>query len=194
MGRTKVFNEQAALNQAMRLFWRQGYANTSVKELLAEMGMLNGSFYHCFKDKNTLFLKSLDYYNQIITYKRQDALSQHDDFSKGIRALFTEIFTVLECKDMPNGCLIVNSMTEEVLCIKELKDYLDKDFKLFVQFMTKKIQHSMDLNHTSSELSAKQLAFIIVTYIQGLFRVSNIYKDTGQLKSQTEHFLHSLGF
>jgi len=44
MGRAKVFDEKTALSQAMRLFWRQGYANTSLKQLLAEMNMLNGSF------------------------------------------------------------------------------------------------------------------------------------------------------
>lgn len=192
MGRAKVFDEKVALDSAMRLFWRQGYANTSIKQLLTEMNMLNGSFYHSFKDKKTVFLKSLDFYNEEITYKRQTALAKHDDFSLGIRALFVEVFKTLESKDMPNGCLIVNSMSEEVLCEKELKDYLYNDFELFVKFLTDRIQHSIDAKHTSSDLSAEQLAFIIATYIQGLFRVSNSYVEVPQLKAQTENFLGAL--
>jgi TetR/AcrR family transcriptional repressor of nem operon len=192
MGRAKVFDESFALGQAMRLFWKQGYANTTLKQLLSTMGMLNGSFYHCFKDKKTVFLKSLDYYNQEFTYKRQKALLRHDDFSIGIRALFTEIFNTLESTDEPNGCLIVNSMIDEVLCEEELKTFLEEDLKQFLQFMTDRITLSMDSKHTLSPLPAKQLAFILVTYIQGLFRISNTYVKTEQLKSQTNDFLQVL--
>ncbi|HHJ36622.1 MAG TPA: TetR/AcrR family transcriptional regulator [Gammaproteobacteria bacterium] len=189
MGRTKTFDESVALGLAMRLFWRQGYANTSLKQLLAEMDMLNGSFYHCFKDKKTIFLRSLEHYNQEITHNRQQALISHDDFSTGIRALFSDIFKTLESRDEPDGCLIVNSMVNEVLCEKELKAFLYDDFRKFVQFMTDRVQLSIDLKHTSTLLPAKQLAFILVTYIQGLFRISNTYVDVTQLKNQTNDFL-----
>jgi TetR/AcrR family transcriptional repressor of nem operon len=191
MGRTKVFEENAALGQAMRLFWRQGYANTSIKQLLTEMDMLNGSFYHSFKDKKTIYLKALEHYNQEITYKRQAALKAHDDFSKGIRAFFEEIYKTLESSKEPNGCLIVNSMVDEVLSEEELKDFLYNDAESFVQFLTQRIQHSIDLKHTKTGLPARQLAFILITYIQGLFRISSMLK-TKQLKKQTEEFLQAL--
>jgi len=192
MGRVKVFDETDALAKAMRLFWRQGYANTSIKQLLSEMNMLNGSFYHSFKDKKTIFLKSLDFYNQKVTYKRQEALAGHDDFSNGIRALFSEIFKTLESKKEPKGCLIVNSMAEEVLCIDELKDYLENDFKIFVKFLTERAQLSIDHKYTTGQIEAKQLAYILVTYIQGLFRVSKTATSIKQLKKQTEYFLCAL--
>jgi len=191
MGRAKVFDEKTALGQAMRLFWRQGYANTSLKQLLAEMDMLNGSFYHCFKDKKTIFIKSLDLYNQEITIKRRIALESHDDFSIGIRALFSEIFKTFESVNEPNGCLTVNSMIAEVLGDEELKAFLYNDFECFVQFMTDRIQRSVDLNYTNIRFPAKQLAYIIVTYIQGLFRVSNTYVEVEQLKNQTNEFLNA---
>ncbi len=189
MGRNKAFNESVALGQAMRLFWRQGYANTSLKQLLAEMNMLNGSFYHCFKDKKTIFLRTLVHYNQGITVNRQKALISHDDFSNGIRALFSEIFKTLEEKNEPNGCLIVNSMVSEVLCEEELKTFLYEDFNKFVKFMADRIQLSIDLKYTVTHLPAKQLAFILVTYIQGVFRISNTDVGVKQLRIQTNNFL-----
>jgi len=193
MGRTKVFDETKALDRATRLFWRQGYSNTSLKQLLNEMEMLNGSFYHSFKDKKTVFLRSLDHYNQKVTYKRQQALIGHDDFSIGIRALFTEIFKTIKSKSEPNGCLIVNSMVDEVLCEPELKTFLQRDLELFSQFMIERLQHSIDLNLTSINLPVNQVAFILITYIQGLFRLSNANIELKQLKTQTEYFLQSIG-
>jgi len=191
MGRTKVFEENVALGQAMRLFWRQGYANTSIKQLLAEMDMLNGSFYHSFKDKKTIYLKSLEHYNQEITFKRQTALMANADFSKGIRVFFEEIYKTFESSEEPDGCLIVNSMVSEVLKEKELKEFLYHDAESFVVFLTKRIQHSIDLKHTKTELPARQLAYILFTYIQGMFRVSSML-ETKQLKKQTEGLLRAL--
>ena len=192
MGRSKIVDESAALDRAMRLFWHQGYANTSIKQLLTEMDMLNGSFYHSFKDKKTVFLKSLQHYNEQVTSKRQAALASHDNFSLGIRALFAEIFRTLASKNEPNGCLIVNSMEDEVLRIEELKELLNESFDLFIQFLTDRAQRSIDMELTSNDLPARQLAFIIATYIQGLFRVSNININIKQLKSQTDDFLSAL--
>jgi len=191
MGRTRIFDEDAALAKAMRLFWRQGYANTSIKQLLAEMDMLNGSFYHTFKDKKTIYAKALEYYNKQYTDKRLAALAAHDDFSVGIRALFAEIFTTLESKSEPNGCLVVNSLVAEILSEEELKTSLYSDINLFLQLIAERIQLSIDLNHTSTNLPAMQLARILATYIQGLFRLSGIL-EIKQLKNQTEDFLHAL--
>ena len=192
MGRNKIFNESAALGKAMRLFWRQGYANTSVKQLLDEMDMLNGSFYHSFKDKKTIFIKSLAHYNQVIVSKRQEALAGDENFSKGIRALFEEIFITLDSKKEPNGCLVVNSLSDEVLSDKDIKKYLFNDLENFVSFLTERIQLSIDLEHTTSELPAEQLALMIATYIQGLFRMSNSYVKINVLKTQTNAFLDVL--
>jgi len=58
--------------------------------------------------------------------------------------------------------------------------------------LTDRIQHSITLKLTHSKLPAEQLAFILVTYIQGLFRVSNTYLEVEQLKTQTENFLQAL--
>lgn len=191
MGRTKIFDENAALGQAMRLFWRQGYANTSIKQLLTEMDMLNGSFYHSFKDKKTIYLKVLEHYNKDIVDKRKAAFETNDDFSVGVRAFFKEIYKNLKSTDQPKGCLIVNSMVDEVLCEKELKDYLYNDANSFVQFIANRIQHSIDLKYTKTNLSALQLSYLLLTYIQGLFRISGMV-EIEHLKDQTENFLHAL--
>lgn len=62
--------------------------------------------------------------------------------------MFAEIYKTFESKEEPNGCLMVNSMVDEVLCDKELKSFLDQDFERFVNFMTSRVQLSIDLKHT----------------------------------------------
>src|SRR5580692_10417195 len=51
MARSKEFDPERALNKAMHLFWRRGYENTSVGELLRAMGIAKQSLYDTFGDK-----------------------------------------------------------------------------------------------------------------------------------------------
>ena len=48
------------IDAAWRLFYRQGYDNTTVEEILAESGTSRGSFYHYFEGKDAL-LSTLSY-------------------------------------------------------------------------------------------------------------------------------------
>ena len=73
MARTKEFDEDAVLLKAMRLFWKQGYEKTSMKDLVANMGVHKGSLYDTFGDKRSLYLKTLDRYCEMMGGKRADA-------------------------------------------------------------------------------------------------------------------------
>nr|WP_296064243.1 TetR/AcrR family transcriptional regulator [uncultured Actinoplanes sp.] len=62
MGRPRIFEEDRAVDQAMRLFWRRGYDGTSLRDLGQELGLKPGSLYAAFGDKQSLFLRALDRY------------------------------------------------------------------------------------------------------------------------------------
>src|SRR4051794_5154642 len=66
MARPKAFDEDAALVQAMELFWQHGYAGASLAELTACMGISRQSLYDTYGDKHGLFLKALDRYCALI--------------------------------------------------------------------------------------------------------------------------------
>src|ERR1700676_2679760 len=62
MSRTKAFDPELAMQEAMEAFWERGYNATSVNDLLAEMKLNRGSLYGTFGDKKQLFLAALDRY------------------------------------------------------------------------------------------------------------------------------------
>jgi len=87
----------------------------------------------------------------------------------------------------------VNSLVAEILSEAELKTSLYIDINLFLQFITKRIQCSIDLKHTSTNLPALQLAHILSAYIQGLFRVSSIV-EIKKPQNQTKDFFPHIKF
>jgi TetR/AcrR family transcriptional repressor of nem operon len=112
MARPKQFDPDTTLDEAMRLFWEQGYEATSVQDLVERTGVHKRSMYDTFGDKHALFMKALSHYGEV-----QDALMQ-DAAAAGTSSATETIRAVLEtsvpdaASERPRGCLFVNTATE----------------------------------------------------------------------------------
>jgi TetR/AcrR family transcriptional repressor of nem operon len=80
MSRPREFDEEAVLERALELFWRDGYAATSLQALLTHMGISRQSLYNTFGDKRRLFLAALDRYADLRAREMLGDL-EHEDAS-----------------------------------------------------------------------------------------------------------------
>ncbi|SOB88257.1 transcriptional regulator, TetR family [Sphingomonas guangdongensis] len=72
-GRPRAFDRVAALDAAMRLFWRKGYSATSITDLMEAMGIASPSLYAAFGSKEQLYAEALDHYlrsNEHLVWQR----------------------------------------------------------------------------------------------------------------------------
>src|SRR6266404_3727585 len=69
MGRPKNFNRDGVLEKALPVFWRRGFADASLHELELATGVNKSGLYSEFKDKEDLFMQSLQYYLESLEKK-----------------------------------------------------------------------------------------------------------------------------
>ena len=100
MARSIEFDYDQALERATRLFWRDGYAGTSLRDLLKVIGIGEGSFYNTLKSKKRLYIECLKRYSETEGQKRRLALMSAPTASEGVRGLFR---VVLDCLDDPKN-------------------------------------------------------------------------------------------
>jgi AcrR family transcriptional regulator len=62
MGRPKQFSRRGVLEKALPVFWRHGFADTSLQALERATGVNKSGLYAEFDGKEDLFLESLRYY------------------------------------------------------------------------------------------------------------------------------------
>jgi len=63
-GRPRTYDPDVALSRAMDVFWKEGFAGTSLDELSAATGMNRPSLYGAFGDKRDLYIKAYQHYRE----------------------------------------------------------------------------------------------------------------------------------
>lgn len=108
MARTREFDLTAALDQAMHVFWRKGYAATSMSDIYAATGLKPGSIYAAFRDKEGLFQQVFEHYAGFF----RSTLPTDSGGLAAIRAWIT-LQAKLASEDSDRaGCLIINTVAE----------------------------------------------------------------------------------
>lgn len=62
MARKANFDREEKLLVAMDVFWRKGFANTSISDLTDELNINRFSLYNTYGDKQQLYYEALDAY------------------------------------------------------------------------------------------------------------------------------------
>jgi TetR/AcrR family transcriptional repressor of nem operon len=194
MARTLEFDYTNALHRATRLFWKTGYANTSLRDLLQVMKIGEGSFYNTLKSKKNAYLECLKHYNATVSHHRAEAFFSAPTAALGVRALFK---TVLDCVDDPSTpsrlCLMGGSMTREVLAEPVLGKYVQEQVSMMTERMIARFSSDKKAGLLPAEFDPQLVVPVIITYMQGLFRMALVSYDRTRFERQIDVFLTCLG-
>lgn len=112
MARTREFDPKDALAKAMSAFWKNGYFDTSVDDLVAATGVSRYGLYGEFGSKQGLFLAALDHYQNTIIDSVFNVVEQPDASLPAIREFFAHLVGVSSQPAARLGCLICNTASE----------------------------------------------------------------------------------
>jgi AcrR family transcriptional regulator len=108
IGRPRGFDRDAALEDAMFLFWRKGFVATSMNDLCDAMGVRSPSLYAAFGSKEALYLEAVEHYVWTQGPPVWDKLAEGATARAGIENLLmagTE--SLPKSRATPAGCMAV---------------------------------------------------------------------------------------
>jgi len=193
VGRKLEFDYDRALDKATRLFWARGYSNTSLRDLLKTMGIRESSFYNIAKSKKTLYLECLKHYNDSVTRRRLEVFESEKSVRKGIRKFFRTVLDELDDPKTPRVCLMAGSLSTDVLEEPEFNGYVLGEMRLFEKVLAGRLAAARKSGELPGDFKPEVAAQVIVTYLQGFFRVVRVLKDRREMERQIETLLAGLG-
>ncbi len=109
MPRKPSYDRDALIDRARDLFWRKGWAGTSLKDLEKALNLRTGSFYAAFGSKDALYEHALDRY-------AADGLARLDALEAELGplgALKAQPLRVIMAKERPaNACMLAKTLLE----------------------------------------------------------------------------------
>jgi AcrR family transcriptional regulator len=108
-GRPRSFDCEKALDQALQVFWKNGYEGASLADLTQAMGINRPSLYAAFGNKEALFRKALARYMSGSNPDMSEALAAPT--ARGVVKRF--LGALVDCMSdpkKPRGCLVVRSL------------------------------------------------------------------------------------
>lgn len=110
-GRPRAFDREAALAQAMRLFWSKGFEATSITDLTRAMGIGSPSLYAAFGSKEALYAEALRRYCDTNEHYVWANFFAAGTAREAVRALLMDSAAALTgcIADTPRGCMVTLS-------------------------------------------------------------------------------------
>ncbi|MGP3977558.1 TetR/AcrR family transcriptional regulator [Streptomyces sp. 8N114] len=175
MARPRLFDEERALDAAMRAFWEKGYEATSTQDLCEATGLGRSSIYNTFSSKHDLFRRALARYIDTMTALQLEILEDAERPPlERIGALFERVVEQ-EFTERPEGrsigCLSVNATVELAARDPEVDRVLARDLRMRLDALRAVVEAGQRAGEIASDRDPEALARFVNAVIGGM-RVS----------------------
>ena len=112
MPRVREFDPDVALEKAIKLFWRKGYAETSMRDLVEFTGVAHAGLYSAFGSKRNVFKAALAHYRDTTMTQFLQPLESSTSGRAEVEGFFDGILQLIGGGHFENGCFMVNTGIE----------------------------------------------------------------------------------
>ncbi|WP_339193510.1 TetR/AcrR family transcriptional regulator [Paenibacillus sp. FSL P4-0176] len=184
MSRPREFDVDRVLHQSMEVFWNQGFKATSYEDLTRTTGVKKQSLYCVFKDKRSLFLKTLALYREqvIAKLKEIEALD-----SSPVDKLDTLRYSLLDDETSCQGCLIVNASLE----FGTDDEQVTREAELMAEEIQLVLEKIISSGQKQQLISNRYTSIELASYLNNTILGVRVMEKSGSSREQIETVLRT---
>lgn len=186
MARPLEFDPDKALNEAMELFWSNGYDGTSLSDLLDVMELSKSSFYQSFGNKKQLYQQCLHQYRKQISKQLLADLDNASSAMDFLEDLFVSISRKADTPKGRRGCLIMNSASAKAPFDSEIGKIVKSGAQQFEKIFYKAIKQAQKEGDIPFEKDPHAMAQYLVSSRSGLLAMAKSGSTTEELNQIIE--------
>ena len=165
-GRPRSFDESAAVEKAIQIFWSKGYDGVTIDDLVAGMGVGRPSLYSVFESKRKIFLRVLHAYAERKGALTAKALLEPATLRDSIASFLRYAVTSATQRGSASGCLImcVAPLVNDV----EVRQFLRNAAAAAVALVERRFQSGISGGEIPSDFPVAARASQVVDLSRGL--------------------------
>jgi TetR/AcrR family transcriptional regulator, copper-responsive repressor len=181
MGRPKNFSREEVLEKAMPVFWKHGFADTSLQDLERATGVNKSGLYSEFRDKEDLFLACLRRYLE--SQDKRGLLTKEPLGWKNIE-MFLKNGPLH--KGEQQGCFAINSMREFAILPEEAYGAITGNRALLQHLL------AMNIEAEKPRMASSAIAEMVLSFFSGLCIERNLKSGKASSTRKVENFMTAL--
>src|SRR5258707_8048159 len=181
MGRPKSFSREEVLEKAMPVFWKRGFADTSLQEREGATGVNMSGLYTEFRDKEDLFVACLRHYLE--SQEKRGLLTREP---LGWNNVENFLKNGPLNKGEQQGCFSVNSMREVAILPDEAYAVMTESRALLERLL------AMNIEAEKPGMAPSAIAEMVVSFFSGLCIERNLNSGKTSSNRKIENFMTAL--
>lgn len=187
-GRPRGFKEDEALAAVTDLFWRNGYAGTSLEQIVAASRVPRATLYQLYGDKRAIFIRALRLYVETYVARVDAALSEEPDGRGALKRLLAASADRLADPDAPDGCLRCLATLEMAGRDAQIDAALAEANGAFLRQMARVVDRAVGDGELDPDRTAG-LALFLTTIVNGMATLSRAGATRAELDRIVDHAL-----
>lgn len=181
MARSKEFDPEHVVGSALELFWRQGYANTSMQDLVDHLGIGRGSLYDTFGSKHELWVRALTRYCEEGNRAILDVLEADGPLIPRLHAALVALVEQDLADPDRRGCMLVNAAMETLPADADAAAQAERSFDEIERGFESAIRLAQLDGEVGESVDPAATAAFLLTLMEGLRVVAKATADRRRL-------------
>lgn len=173
---------QRILDEATKLVQQRGFRATSLHDLLAAAGIKKGTLYYHFPGKDDLGLAALQRAKTRFLATLDEVLTAPTP-AESLRQFFEFALNKHRNKRFVGGCLFGNTALEMSDANRRFADPVNHLFREWTSRLAAVILAGQKAGQFRADVSAEDLAQVVVSTVEGGIMLSRLQKEEGPLKT-----------
>jgi len=166
MPRQLQFDREAVLESAMTVFWRYGFHDTGIEDLVSATGIRRASIYHTFGNKQQFFITVLERYTDICIQNLSAAVVDANSPVDGISSILNMYKETVLGNE--RGCLLFNTALEMSSFDEDIRQVVWRGLNRIEQLLLLLVDRGKDAGQITRSAKSSTLARAISAAMQSL--------------------------
>ena len=175
------------IQQAAPVFNQQGYAGTSMADIMQATGLKKGGIYNHFKSKDELALAAFDYAESLLVKRVWSMVKTKRNAIARLDALVSSYLLYIDDPPIAGGCPILNTAIETDDTDSPLRDRALAAINAWRGLIVRIVERGIKKGEIESTVEPDEIATIVICNIEGAMMMSKLDRNPIHLRRAIAH-------
>lgn len=175
------------LQQAAELFNQQGYAGSSIADIMRVTGLQKGGIYNHFKNKDELALQAFDFAVACVGQHTKAVLRTKRHAVERLLGIIEVFRSFVDNPPIKGGCPLLNTAVESDDTHPILRERTQQGMNSWRRLICLIIEKGIDKGEIRSGVDADEVATIMIATLEGALMMSKLYGDAIHMQRAVNH-------